>query len=117
MFGYCNLIFSFPLSPSPPLLQYHHTFPWDYASSEGGPFDFCNPSTAFINIAAYLGFASNLKRASGSLIEAKSHAKGDGSKRRSGFSLIEWLGALATYLVAYQGIPLGISHFLQLLFN
>ncbi|XP_023224093.1 stearoyl-CoA desaturase 5-like isoform X2 [Centruroides sculpturatus] len=47
--------------------NYHHTFPWDYSTSEFGKL--FNFSTAFIDLMAWLGFAYNLKHASGNMIK------------------------------------------------
>lgn len=46
--------------------NYHHTFPWDYSTSEFGWW--FNPSTAFIDLMARLGLAYNLKSVSSDTI-------------------------------------------------
>ena len=47
-------------------LSYHHTFPWDYATSEYG-IKF-NPTTAFIDFFAMIGWAYDRKKVSGEMI-------------------------------------------------
>ncbi|XP_032678593.1 acyl-CoA Delta(11) desaturase-like [Odontomachus brunneus] len=48
--------------------NYHHTFPWDYRTSEFGK---VNPSAAFINFCAFLGLANDLKITSPELIKQR----------------------------------------------
>uniref|UniRef100_A0A8C6T935 stearoyl-CoA 9-desaturase n=1 Tax=Neogobius melanostomus TaxID=47308 RepID=A0A8C6T935_9GOBI len=59
--------------------NYHHTFPFDYATSEFG----CrvNLTTAFINLMCTLGLASDPKQVSKDLIHARVQRTGDGSHR------------------------------------
>ncbi|KAI1286893.1 Stearoyl-CoA desaturase 5 [Halotydeus destructor] len=58
--------------------NFHHTFPWDYTIAEFG-FSGYNPGKGFIDLMFKLGLASNLKRASPSLI-AKTRARKTGHK-------------------------------------
>ncbi|XP_055792838.1 acyl-CoA desaturase [Salvelinus fontinalis] len=63
--------------------NYHHTFPYDYASSEFG----CNLNltTCFIDLMCFLGLAKDRKRVSPELVLARAQRTGDGSTRnRSG---------------------------------
>ncbi|XP_037127103.1 stearoyl-CoA desaturase b isoform X2 [Syngnathus acus] len=59
--------------------NYHHTFPFDYATSEFG----CrlNLTTAFINLMCFLRLASERKMASKEMIAARVHRTGDGSAK------------------------------------
>ncbi|CAK1541141.1 unnamed protein product [Leptosia nina] len=59
--------------------NYHHAFPWDYKSAEL-PY-FINFSTLFLDVAAYLGLAYDLKTASPSLIDAVAQRMGDNSRK------------------------------------
>ncbi|XP_032409063.1 stearoyl-CoA desaturase b [Xiphophorus hellerii] len=57
--------------------NYHHTFPFDYATSEFG----CkiNITTAFINLMCVLGLANDRKRVSRDMIAARIQRTGDSS--------------------------------------
>ncbi|RWS10392.1 acyl-CoA desaturase-like isoform X2, partial [Dinothrombium tinctorium] len=44
--------------------NYHHTFPWDYSTSEGGWSICFNLSTAFLDLAALLGWVYDRKKVS-----------------------------------------------------
>ncbi|KAG5834381.1 hypothetical protein ANANG_G00260920 [Anguilla anguilla] len=57
--------------------NYHHTFPFDYSTSEFG-LRF-NPTTCFIDLMCWLGLASNRKRASSEMIQARKLRTGDRS--------------------------------------
>lgn len=57
--------------------NYHHTFPYDYSASEFG-LNF-NPTTWFIDIMCWLGLATDRKRATKPVIEARKARTGDGS--------------------------------------
>uniref|UniRef100_G3TH81 Stearoyl-CoA desaturase 5 n=1 Tax=Loxodonta africana TaxID=9785 RepID=G3TH81_LOXAF len=57
--------------------NYHHTFPYDYSASEFG-LNF-NPTTWFIDIMCRLGLATDRKRATQQVIEARKARTGDGS--------------------------------------
>ncbi|XP_037319393.2 acyl-CoA desaturase [Pungitius pungitius] len=59
--------------------NYHHTFPFDYATSEFG----CklNLTTCFIDAMCFLGLATDPKRVSHELVLARSQRTGDGSSR------------------------------------
>uniref|UniRef100_A0A3P9PUH2 stearoyl-CoA 9-desaturase n=1 Tax=Poecilia reticulata TaxID=8081 RepID=A0A3P9PUH2_POERE len=59
--------------------NYHHTFPFDYATSEFG----CkvNITTAFINLMCFLGLARDRKRVSRDMIAARIQRTGDGSHK------------------------------------
>jgi stearoyl-CoA desaturase (Delta-9 desaturase) len=59
--------------------NYHHAFPWDYRADEfSGPFRyFFGPSTAFIDLCAKIGLASDLKIAPPSVIENRKKNKGE----------------------------------------
>ncbi|KAJ8284872.1 hypothetical protein COCON_G00037220 [Conger conger] len=59
--------------------NYHHTFPYDYATSEFG----CklNLTTCFIDFMCYLGLAKDCKRVSRDLVMARAQRTGDGSHR------------------------------------
>nr|XP_022906820.1 acyl-CoA Delta(11) desaturase-like [Onthophagus taurus] len=59
--------------------NYHHTFPWDYKTSEFanyGP----NLTTAFIDFFAWLGWAYDLKTASEEMVRRRMLRTGDGTK-------------------------------------
>jgi len=58
--------------------NYHHTFPWDYKTSELGNYEF-NFTTAFIDFFAWLGWAHDLKTVSHKVIEDRCKRTGDGS--------------------------------------
>ena len=70
--------------------NYHHTFPWDYSSSEFGPLDVYNPSTALINFFHYMGWAWDLKRAPRSLVKGKVTATGDVNKKLAIYGPGDW---------------------------
>ncbi|KAJ8248422.1 hypothetical protein GJAV_G00241860 [Gymnothorax javanicus] len=57
--------------------NFHHTFPFDYATSEFG----CkvNLTTCFIDLMCYLGLASNRKKVSQDAVKARVQRTGDGS--------------------------------------
>lgn len=57
--------------------NYHHTFPFDYSTSEFG----CkvNLTTCFINLMCLLGLASDCKKASREVVQARVLRTGDGS--------------------------------------
>ncbi|XP_069341667.1 stearoyl-CoA desaturase 5 [Eulemur rufifrons] len=57
--------------------NYHHTFPFDYSASEFG-LNF-NPTTWFIDFMCWLGLATDRKRATKTMIEARKARTGDGS--------------------------------------
>nr|AMM72862.1 stearoyl-CoA desaturase-1 [Acanthogobius hasta] len=59
--------------------NYHHTFPYDYATSEFG----CkvNLTTCFIDLMCWLGLAYDAKRVSRELIHTRIQRTGDGSHR------------------------------------
>ncbi|XP_078400684.1 stearoyl-CoA desaturase 5-like isoform X1 [Cetorhinus maximus] len=57
--------------------NYHHTFPFDYSTSEFGLR--LNPTTCFIDFMCWLGLASDRKRASKQMIETRKLRTGDGS--------------------------------------
>jgi stearoyl-CoA desaturase (delta-9 desaturase) len=43
--------------------NWHHAFPWDYATAELGAIHQFNPTKVFIDVMAFLGLASDRKRA------------------------------------------------------
>ncbi|XP_041988359.1 acyl-CoA Delta-9 desaturase-like [Aricia agestis] len=57
--------------------NYHHTFPWDYRTSELGRL---NPSTTLIDLFAKIGWAYDLKYATTDMVQKKSAKSGDGSR-------------------------------------
>ncbi|XP_069000716.1 stearoyl-CoA desaturase b isoform X2 [Embiotoca jacksoni] len=59
--------------------NYHHTFPFDYATSEFG----CklNITTAFINLMSFMGLASDCKKVSKEMIVARRQRTGDSSNK------------------------------------
>ena len=59
--------------------NYHHTFPFDYATSEFG----CklNLTTAFIDLMCFMGFARDVKRVSKEVIMARVQRTGDNSHK------------------------------------
>ncbi|XP_037638390.1 stearoyl-CoA desaturase b [Sebastes umbrosus] len=57
--------------------NYHHTFPFDYATSEFGIK--LNFTTAFIDTMCFLGLAKDPKRVSKEIINARRQRTGDGS--------------------------------------
>ncbi|XP_053556139.1 stearoyl-CoA desaturase 5 [Bombina bombina] len=57
--------------------NFHHTFPFDYSTSEFG-FKF-NPTTCFIDLMSFLGLASDCKRATKQMILSRKAKTGDGS--------------------------------------
>lgn len=57
--------------------NYHHTFPFDYSTSEFGLR--LNPTTCFIDFMCWLGLASDRKQASKQMIEARKLRTGDES--------------------------------------
>ncbi|XP_044156067.1 acyl-CoA desaturase-like [Bufo gargarizans] len=59
--------------------NYHHTFPYDYTSSEFGIR--YNLTTCFINLMCFLGLASDCKKASKETVIARQQRTGDGSHR------------------------------------
>ncbi|XP_054152649.1 acyl-CoA desaturase 3-like [Oppia nitens] len=56
--------------------NYHHTFPWDYSSSEQNCWEFYNPSTFFIKSMQWLGMAYDLKRPTSELVAKVVDRKG-----------------------------------------
>ncbi|KAG7262380.1 hypothetical protein CRUP_002418 [Coryphaenoides rupestris] len=59
--------------------NYHHTFPFDYATSEFGHRP--NLTTAFIDLMCYLGLASDRKKVSQEAVRARAQRTGDGSSK------------------------------------
>ncbi|KAM4703869.1 acyl-CoA desaturase-like [Rhinophrynus dorsalis] len=59
--------------------NYHHTFPYDYSTSEFGVK--YNITTGFIDFMCFLGLASDCKRVSKETIMARKARTGDGSHR------------------------------------
>ncbi|KAM3592411.1 uncharacterized protein V6R79_018208 [Siganus canaliculatus] len=59
--------------------NYHHSFPYDYATSEFG----CklNLTTCFIDLMCFLGLAKDRKRVSTDMVLARAQRTGDGSHR------------------------------------
>ncbi|XP_023868903.1 stearoyl-CoA desaturase 5-like [Salvelinus sp. IW2-2015] len=57
--------------------NFHHTFPFDYSTSEFG-LRF-NPTTCFIDLMCWMGLASNRKKASVEIIQARKLRTGEGS--------------------------------------
>lgn len=57
--------------------NYHHTFPWDYKTSEYGYR--LNPTAIFINCMAYIGQAYDLKSVSTEMIKKRVKRTGDGT--------------------------------------
>ena len=55
--------------------NYHHTFPWDYATSEIGYT--INGSKFFIDVCSWLGFAYDLKRAAPDVVMSRRLRTGD----------------------------------------
>jgi stearoyl-CoA desaturase (delta-9 desaturase) len=51
--------------------NWHHKYPFDYAASEFGVDQQFNPTKLFIDVCAYLGLASELKRATGAWSKLK----------------------------------------------
>ncbi|CAH1246696.1 SCD5 [Branchiostoma lanceolatum] len=61
--------------------NYHHTFPYDYATSEVGWK--VNPTTVFIDFMAWLGLAYDRKKVSPNLVRARVSRTGDGTWEKS----------------------------------
>jgi stearoyl-CoA desaturase (delta-9 desaturase) len=60
--------------------NYHHVFPYDYKTAELGDYVF-NPTTAFIDIFAKIGWAYSLKTVSGKTIKKRIARTGDGTHK------------------------------------
>lgn len=60
--------------------NYHHTFPWDYKTSELGNYGF-NLTTAFIDFFAKIGWAYDLKTVPPALVRKRALRTGDGSHK------------------------------------
>lgn len=58
--------------------NYHHTFPWDYKTSELGDYGF-NFTNAFIDFFAWIGWAYDLKSVSKEMVQARVRRTGDGT--------------------------------------
>ncbi|CAF1159075.1 unnamed protein product, partial [Didymodactylos carnosus] len=56
--------------------NYHHTFPFDYSTSEYG-FKYFNLTTGFINVMAKIGWAYDLKKVSPEMIKQRRLRTGD----------------------------------------
>lgn len=69
--------------------NYHHTFPYDYSASEFG-LNF-NPTTWFIDVMCWLGLATDRKRATKPMVEARKAKTGDGSSWSWSFHQIRLL--------------------------
>ena len=59
--------------------NYHHTFPFDYATSEFG--NRLNLTTVFIDLMCSLGLASDCKKVSQETIRARRQRTGDASNK------------------------------------
>merc|ERR1712210_21228 len=64
--------------------NYHHTFPYDYGTSEWG--FRLNVTTRFINTMAKLGFAYDLRTASPSVVAARAARTGHPELTRQGMA-------------------------------
>jgi len=64
--------------------NYHHTFPYDYSTSEWGLR--LNMTTCFINAMAKLGLASDLCTASSSVVAARAARTGHPELTRQGMA-------------------------------
>lgn len=60
--------------------NYHHVFPYDYKAAELGDYVF-NPTTAFIDFFARVGWAYSLKTMSKQTIMARVARTGDGTHK------------------------------------
>lgn len=58
--------------------NYHHTFPWDYKTSELGKYS-VNFTALFIDLMAKIGWAYDLKTVSEEMIRKRVERTGDGS--------------------------------------
>lgn len=58
--------------------NYHHTFPWDYKTSELGKYS-TNFTTAFIDLMAKIGWAYDLKTVSEEVVKKRIMRTGDGT--------------------------------------
>ena len=58
--------------------NYHHTFPWDYKTSELGNYSF-NFTTAFVDFFAKIGWAYDMKTVSKDTIKSRVERTGDGT--------------------------------------
>ena len=58
--------------------NYHHTFPYDYKTSELGNYGL-NLTTAFIDLMAFLGWVSDRRTVPPEVVLAKIKRSGDGS--------------------------------------
>ncbi|XP_018579049.1 acyl-CoA Delta(11) desaturase-like [Anoplophora glabripennis] len=58
--------------------NYHHTFPWDYKTSELGKYS-VNLSAAFIDFFAKIGWAYDLKTVSQDMVKKRVLRTGDGT--------------------------------------
>ncbi|XP_049801170.1 acyl-CoA Delta-9 desaturase-like [Schistocerca nitens] len=58
--------------------NYHHVFPWDYKAAELGASPL-NPTTAFIDFFARLGWAYDLKTVAPDMVRRRVERSGDGS--------------------------------------
>jgi stearoyl-CoA desaturase (delta-9 desaturase) len=62
--------------------NYHHTFPYDYSTSEWG--FRLNMTTGFINLMAWLGQAYDLRSASPTVVAARAARTGTPALTRQG---------------------------------
>jgi stearoyl-CoA desaturase (delta-9 desaturase) len=81
--------------------NYHHTFPWDYKTSELGKYS-VNFSAAFIDLFAKIGWAYELKTVSEEMIKKRVLRTGDGSHEIWGWgdkdqSLEDYQDAIITH--------------------
>ncbi|XP_063977328.1 uncharacterized protein LOC135162609 [Diachasmimorpha longicaudata] len=58
--------------------NYHHVFPWDYKAAEFGNL-LLNPTTAWLDLLAKIGWAYDLREASADLVRKITVHRGDGS--------------------------------------
>lgn len=58
--------------------NYHHTFPWDYKTSELGKYS-TNFTAAFIDLMAKIGWAYDLKTVPEDMIRRRVERTGDGT--------------------------------------
>ncbi len=61
--------------------NYHHTFPWDYKTSEFGWK--INLSTMFIDFFAYIGWAWDLKTVSPNIFKERVQRTGKGTRKQA----------------------------------
>lgn len=81
--------------------NYHHSFPYDYAGSEYEWHQSYNPTTAFLDFCAYMGWAYDLNRASTDTVNKRIQRTGRMPRMPKVNCIIDTLGGIITVMIPF----------------